>query len=84
MSGSNFNFSMMQQGLTANFSCGYQQLDAKSDPPLVRFTDQVEIPVGDELRSYTVSGMSSTCGNGNTVQTGEIGTYIHLLLLFMC
>ncbi|KAJ6545145.1 hypothetical protein B0H19DRAFT_1266619 [Mycena capillaripes] len=55
--GSNFNLSVIQWGLSANFSCGYQQLDANSDPPLVRFTNQVEIAVGDELKSYTVSAV---------------------------
>jgi hypothetical protein len=84
ISGSNFNFSVIQQGLTANCTCEYQQLDPNSDPPLVRFTNQVEIAVGDELRSYTASGMSSTCSNGDTVRAGEIGTYIQLSLLFVC
>ncbi|KAJ6536934.1 hypothetical protein B0H19DRAFT_1270623 [Mycena capillaripes] len=69
--GFNFNFSMIQQGLTANASCEYQQLDANSDPPLVRFTDQVEIAVGDELRQYTVAGMSTTCSDEQTVQSDQ-------------
>jgi hypothetical protein len=81
--GSNFNYSVIQQGLTVNVSCEYQQLDVDTYPPLERFADPVEIAVGDELRAYTVVGIATTCPDGQRVQSGESSIYVSVGLPFL-
>lgn len=76
--GPNFNFTMGQQGLTANTSCQYSQLNGTTNPPLERFANPVEITVGDEVRTYTSVGIVSTC-NGQRLQAGEILTKLRFV-----
>jgi hypothetical protein len=73
--GYNFNYSMMQQGLSANVSCWYQELDVNTNPPLQRFANSVEITVGDQPTIYTAVGVATTC-NGQTSRSGENPAYL--------
>ncbi|KAJ7105528.1 hypothetical protein C8R44DRAFT_806423, partial [Mycena epipterygia] len=70
--GDSFNYSMMQQGLSANVSCQYRELGVNTNPPLQCFVNSVEITVGDQptIYTYVLSNMNNTllsvaCGGTN-------------------
>jgi hypothetical protein len=68
---------MTQQGFMAvavssSSGCQFQQLDAESDPPLVRTMNSVEIMSGGQVAPYTAVSFTTTCKNGETVQYGEL------------
>lgn len=71
--GINFNMTMAQQGFTAvAANCQFQQLDAESDPPLVRTVNAFELTSGGQGTAYTAVSVTTTCTNGETVQYGEL------------
>ncbi|KAJ7470027.1 hypothetical protein B0H11DRAFT_1389128 [Mycena galericulata] len=83
ISGSNFNVSMFQPGLTANTSCEYKELDASTNPSLERFTESVEITVNGQSELYTAVGITSIC-NGQTLQSDVVTNTNNTLLSVSC
>ncbi|KAJ7115369.1 hypothetical protein C8R44DRAFT_880669 [Mycena epipterygia] len=81
--GDSFNYSMMQQGLSATTSCQYQELDMNTNPPLQRFANSVEITVGDQPTIYTAVGVATTC-NGQTLRSDVLSSTNNTLLSVAC
>ncbi|KAJ7343949.1 hypothetical protein DFH08DRAFT_810484 [Mycena albidolilacea] len=83
--GINFNMTMAQQGFTTAIStCQFQQLDAESDPPLVRTVNAFELTSGGQGTSYTAVSITTTCTNGETVQYDVVSQTNDTLLSLSC
>jgi hypothetical protein len=79
--GSDFNMSMIQQGMTANVSCQYQQLDENTQPSLARFASSLDVAQGGQTVAYTVVTVETLCADGETLQTGKI--FFRSICLFL-
>ncbi|KAJ7780944.1 hypothetical protein B0H16DRAFT_602757 [Mycena metata] len=85
--GISFNMTMTQQAFTAitgTSTCQFQQLDAESDPPLVRTMNYVEIMLGGQATPYTAVSVTTTCSNGETVQYDVMSQTNDTLLSLSC
>ncbi|KAJ7759866.1 hypothetical protein B0H14DRAFT_2634288 [Mycena olivaceomarginata] len=83
--GINFNMTMAQQGFTTVIStCQFQQLDAESDPPLVRTVNAFELTSGGQRTAYTAVSVTTTCTNGETVQYDVVSQTNDTLLSLSC
>ncbi|KAJ6589017.1 hypothetical protein B0H19DRAFT_1367496 [Mycena capillaripes] len=57
--GTDFNVSMIQQGLTSDVSCQNQQLDVNTEPSVTRLANSMDILQGDQAVSYTAVSLST-------------------------
>ncbi|KAF8210788.1 hypothetical protein K438DRAFT_1752559 [Mycena galopus ATCC 62051] len=83
--GTDFNTSMIQQGLTANVSCQYQQLDETTNPPLRRVIYPVLIEK-DTFDGFSYTGIivSTICSDGEIQSTSVVSSTNETLVSLIC
>ncbi|KAJ7807228.1 hypothetical protein B0H14DRAFT_3152608 [Mycena olivaceomarginata] len=67
-----FNMSMIQQGLSADVSCKYQQLNVNTQPSVTREVHTVNIEQNGFAILYSVVSVSTLCADGQRSYTAVI------------
>ncbi|KAF7371269.1 hypothetical protein MSAN_00762700 [Mycena sanguinolenta] len=82
--GTLFNTSMIQQGLTADVSCQYQQLNENTNPPVMRDAYTVNIQEGNVDVPYSVTSVSTVCPNGQVITSSLLSGTNETLVSLIC
>ncbi|KAJ6472043.1 hypothetical protein C8R45DRAFT_416064 [Mycena sanguinolenta] len=82
--GTQFNTSMIQQGLTANVSCQYQQLGENTNPPIMRDVYTLNIEEGSVNVLYSVISVSTVCPDGVVISSSPLSRTNETLVSLIC